>query len=182
MATTGVVLAAGAGTRAGGPKALHPGWIEHACTTLLAGGCARVVIVLGAAPNAPVPADARITTTIAADWAHGMSRSLAAGIAAVAQLAPRDDQPALLLTLVDLPGLTSEVVARVLAGRGPLRQAVFAGRPGHPVFIAAEHWAGVAASLRGDTGARDYLVAHGVEEIECGELWDGADTDGAPLP
>ena len=167
MSVTGIVLAAGAGTRAGGPKALTPGWLANACTTLLDGGCSRVVVVLGAAPNAPIPVDARVTSVVAADWADGLSHSLRAGLdAATGQAA--------VVTLVDLPGLPVSVVARVLAADGPLRQAVFDGRPGHPVYIDSAHW---HLPLSGDRGARDYLVAHGVNEIECSDLWDGLDID-----
>ncbi|MCU1412778.1 MAG: hypothetical protein JWN80_118, partial [Microbacteriaceae bacterium] len=32
-------------------------------------------------------------------------------------------------------------------------------------------------SLSGDRGARDYLVANGVVEVECGDLFDGHDID-----
>lgn len=50
--TVGLVLAAGAGTRMGRPKALvvdeHGPWLTRAVTTLLDGGCDRVVVVLGA--------------------------------------------------------------------------------------------------------------------------------------
>ncbi|MBC7591513.1 MAG: nucleotidyltransferase family protein, partial [Salinibacterium sp.] len=34
-----------------------------------------------------------------------------------------------------------------------------------------------SASLDGDTGARRYLVRHGVQEMECSDLWDGVDRD-----
>ncbi|WP_395640942.1 NTP transferase domain-containing protein [Pseudolysinimonas sp.] len=168
MAICGIVLAAGAGTRAGGPKAVTPGWIAAACTALLDGGCSRVIVVLGAAPSAEIPADDRITSVVAADWASGMSHSLRAGLDAATGSAA-------LITLVDLPGLPSAVVRRVLEGHGDLRQAVFDGRPGHPVYLAASHW---RLPLRGDRGAREYLVAHGVNEVECGDLWNGEDVDG----
>lgn len=171
MAVTGIVLAAGAGTRAGGPKVLRPGWLDHACTVLLEGGCDSVIVVLGAAPDAPIPLDDRVTSLVATDWAQGMSHSLLAGISAATG-------EAALITLVDLPGMPAAVVARVLEGRGALRQAVFAGRPGHPVYIASSHWGRLTAT--GDHGARPYLVANGVVEIECGDLWDGRDVD-APL-
>jgi CTP:molybdopterin cytidylyltransferase MocA len=167
MAVCGIVLAAGAGTRAGGPKALRPGWLDHACAVLLDGGCNRVVVVLGAAPDARVPQDPRITSTVAADWAAGLSHSLRAGLDAASG-------DAALVTLVDLPGMPVAVVERMLGAAGDLRQAVYDGRPGHPVYIAASHW-GLHAS--GDQGARPYLVAHGVREIECGDVWDGQDVD-----
>lgn len=170
MAVCGIVLAAGAGIRAGGPKALRPGWIDTACTALLDGGCARVIVVLGAAPEAPIPADDRVTSIQAADWAAGMAHSLRAGLDA----ASASEATAALITLVDLPGQPESVVRRVLAGSGELRQAVFGGRPGHPVYIARSHW---ALPLHGDHGARDYLVKHGATEIECSDLWDGVDVD-----
>ena len=34
-----------------------------------------------------------------------------------------------------------------------------------------------AQTLSGDRGARAYLVAHGVDEVECSDLWDGVDRD-----
>lgn len=179
MAVTGIVLAAGAGSRAGGPKALRGNaeepWLAHAANTLLDGGCDRVVVVLGARADlalALVPEDDRVATVIADDWAEGMSHSLRVGLRAANGDA--------LISLVDLPGLPASVVRRVLAADGELRQAVFAGRPGHPVFIAAAHVPQAIASLQGDHGARPYLVEHGVNEVECSDLWDGTDVD-APL-
>ena len=167
MAVCGIVLAAGAGTRAGGPKALRPGWIDAACTALLEGGCSRVIVVLGAAPSAPIPADDRVESVIAADWAQGISHSLRAGLDAASG-------DAALITLVDLPGLPAAAVERILAAQGELRQAVFEGRPGHPVYIARAHW---QLPLSGDRGARAYLVEHDVTELELSDLWDGADID-----
>lgn len=173
---TGIVLAAGAGTRAGGPKALlrlpsgEP-WLARSVSTLLTGGCSRVVVVLGAMERLArplVPATAEIV--VAEDWSLGMSESLRAGLAEASG-------DAALVTLVDLPDLPVAVVQRVIAASGALRQAVFEGRPGHPVWISSDHWMPVRTSLAGDRGARAYLVAHGVTEVECGDLWDGQDRD-----
>lgn len=174
---TGIVLAAGAGTRAGGPKALlrmpdGTPWLTLATDTLLSAGCSRVVVVLGAQAllaRPLVPHDERVTTVVAMEWERGMSESIRIGLAAASGAAA-------LVTLVDLPALPVPVVRRVLAAEG-LAQAVFGGRPGHPVLIPAEHWMPVAASIDGDRGARDYLVAHGATEVECGDLWDGHDRD-----
>ena len=170
MTVCGIVLAAGAGTRFGGPKVLVPGWLDRSTSTLLAGGCDRVVVVLGASLDVAPPTDPRITHAVADDWANGLSASLRRGLSE----ASGSDA---LITLVDLPGLPLEVVERVLAAAGPLRQAVFAGRPGHPVFVAGTHQHPLAASAAGDEGARAYLVAHGVTEVECSDLWDGSDVD-----
>ena len=200
MAVTGVVLAAGAGTRMGMPKALvvqhgEP-WLARAVRLLLDAGCDRVVVVLGASATealAHVPTDDTVSTVINDDWSSGMASSLRAGLTAVASsaaglsaarlsaagpsAAPGD---AALITLVDTPGLPLEAVRRVLASAAPLARAVYDGRPGHPVLIRSAHWAGIAASVSGDQGARDYLEAHGVADIECGDLWSGRDID-APL-
>ncbi len=174
LSVTGIVLAAGAGTRAGGPKALlrmpdGTPWLELACAVLRESGCDRIVAVLGARVRTArplVPAWAEVV--VAEDWEAGMSASLRAGLAAASG-------DAALVTLVDLPGLPTAVGLRVMAAQGALRQAVYSGEPGHPVFIAAEHWDAATTSLEGDTGARRYLVEHGVAEIECGDLWHGHD-------
>lgn len=177
------MLAAGAGTRAGGPKALLRSddgmpWLALSAGALLAGGCTRVIVVLGALEHLArplVPVDPRIDTVTAPDWADGMSASLRAGLLAAFSGATQ----AAVITLVDLPGLPAAVVQRLASGAGPgmLRQAVYAGRPGHPVVIGADHWGAVADMLSGDRGARAYLVAYGVKEVECGDLWDGEDRD-----
>ncbi|WP_456789631.1 nucleotidyltransferase family protein [Cellulomonas sp. P5_C5] len=172
---SGIVLAAGAGTRHGGPKALVVPWLADAVGLLLDGGCARVVVVLGAGADGArplVPADARVTTVVARRWADGLGESLRTGLA-------QADGDAVVVTLVDLPGTPVSVVQRVATtwDRNTLRQAVYAGRPGHPVLIGADHWAALSDTLTGDRGARGYLVAHGVVEVECGDLHDGLDND-----
>ncbi|MBC7725312.1 MAG: nucleotidyltransferase family protein [Burkholderiaceae bacterium] len=180
-----MLLAAGAGTRYGGPKALvvHDGvgWLASGVALLLEAGCADVVVVLGASAEEAatlLPADPRVTVIIADAWRDGMAASLRAGLDAVAAGATS----AVLVSLVDLPGLPVEAARRVLGagGRESLRQAVYAGRPGHPVLIGRDHWARLDASLTGDSGARAYLAAHGAIAVECGDLGDGHDVDRAP--
>ena len=56
-------------------------------------------------------------------------------------------------------------------------RAAYDGVPGHPVLIGRDHWDGVVASAVGDRGARDYLAAHGVALVECGDLATGVDVD-----
>lgn len=185
MDHTGIVLAAGAGSRMGLPKALvrtpegEP-WLARAGRLLLEGGCSRVVVVLGARAEEAlrlVPDDPRISTLVVTDWAEGLSASLTAGLGWVGRGAPTAD--AAVITLVDLPGLTPEVVRRLRdrAGEQTLRQAAYAGRPGHPVVVGRAHWSALAATLRGDEGGRGYLRAHGAERVECGGLADGRDVD-----
>jgi len=172
---TGLVLAAGAGTRRGGPKALVDDWLADAVHLLLDGGCERVVVVLGAAADEArtrLPDDERVTQVTATDWALGMSASLRAGLAAATG-------DAVVVTLVDLPDTPTSVVRRLVqdVDRTTLRQAVYGGRPGHPVVLGADHWRPIHEHLTGDTGARPYLRSHGVQEIECGDLHHGRDQD-----
>lgn len=167
----GIVLAAGAGTRFGGPKALarddRGAWLPRAVATLRAGGCAPVVVVLGAASDEAAalvePGSALIV--VARDWAGGVSASLRAGLDVARREHP--DVVAVAIVPVDLPGLTAASVRRVVAGAHPatLRRPVHDGVPGHPVVIGADHFDALRASVRGDRGAGPYLRTHGVELI-----------------
>ena len=113
---------------------------------------------------------------VAEDWDEGMGASLRAGLRSLAD-SPDD---AVVVSLVDLPDLVPGVVARVVAaGDGPaaLARASYDGKPGHPVLLGRDHWAGVAETARGDQGARDYLAARDVVLVECGDLATGQDVD-----
>jgi len=179
----GLLLAAGAGSRMGTPKALVVGqdgqpWLVRGVASLLEGGCDGVTVVLGAraADGAALVPPGPVTTVVAADWAEGMSASLRAGLAALAAT----DAEAAVVTLVDLPDVDADVVRRVVGrgtGAGALVRATYGGRPGHPVLLGRDHWAGVAETARGDAGARDYLGSHPTAEVECGDLATGEDVD-----
>jgi CTP:molybdopterin cytidylyltransferase MocA len=178
----GLVLAAGDGSRLGIPKALVVGgdgvpWVARAVGALADGGAERVYVVVGAdadAARAAVPDAAYVVE--AAEWREGMGASLRAGLAAVAAAS---DASAVVVLLVDTPGVGSAVVRRMAGRAAPaaLARATYGGSPGHPVLIGREHWAGVAASARGDRGARDYLNDHGAVDVECGDIADGTDID-----
>jgi len=180
VTVAGLLLAAGAGSRMGMPKALvrdadGTSWLRRSVAALTDGGCDAVTVVLGArADEARALVPDGVTVVVADEWADGMSASLRAGLAAM------DDADAVVLTLVDLPDVTAEVVRRVVAqgaGRATLSRAAYDGRPGHPVVLGRDHWAGVAASATGDQGARPYLAAHDVALVECGDLATGDDRD-----
>lgn len=180
-AVSGLVLAAGAGRRFGGPKALArtPGgtpWLALAVRALREGGCHDVTVALGAAADeAAVLVPDGVAIVRVADWASGMAASLRAGLGALA------GGPAVAAAVipVDTPELPPAAVARVLrhADRDVLAQAAYADEPGHPVLLGRSHWAAVSASVRGDVGARPYLIAQGATFVECADLWSGADHD-----
>ncbi|KQP54530.1 NTP transferase domain-containing protein [Agreia sp. Leaf283] len=195
----GIVLAAGGGIRFGRPKALvesadGTSWLANAVRSLLAGGCSPVIVVLGAAAD---EAEALVERSFihngsvhvvrAEDWQTGMAASLRRGLTAARALeyepASESAPVAVAIVTVDVPSLGPAEVRRLIApepdavGRHTLRQAVFSGRPGHPVVIGRDHWEALAESVTGDVGARPYLVAHGVRLVDCSDLGSGVDVD-----
>jgi CTP:molybdopterin cytidylyltransferase MocA len=176
----GLLLAAGEGRRFGGPKALArdddgTSWLLRSVGALRP--CGELVVVLGAAAEeAAALLPMSVSRIRADDWAEGMGASLRAGLRA---LEPSEHDAAL-VSLVDLPDVDGDVVARLLGvagGRDVLARAAYDGVPGHPVLLGRDHWAGVVASASADRGARDYLATHDVALVECGDLATGVDVD-----
>ena len=177
----GVVLAAGAGRRFGGPKALArtpagTPWVALAVRALRAAGCGEILVALGAAADeaAPlVPPDATIVRV--PDWASGVAAAVRASLAVAAS----GSASAAVIMPVDTPDADPAAIARVVRRAQPdaLAQAVYDGVPGHPVLIGRAHWEAVSAAVRGDIGARPYLIAQNADFVECGDLWSGADRD-----
>jgi CTP:molybdopterin cytidylyltransferase MocA len=180
-----VVLAAGGGRRYGMPKALveYDGslLVERAVRTARA-VCDPVLVVLGArAVEVWRQADLDGATVLAnKDWETGMASSLRTGLEGLRGWPGRVE--AALVTLVDMPGMTPEAVARVAGHAAPdaLAVATYDGVRGHPVLLGREHWAGVIETLTGDEGARRYLSAHGATEVDCTGLADPTDLDVPP--
>jgi nicotine blue oxidoreductase len=175
--TAGLVLAAGEGLRFGGPKAPYvldgERLVDRAARVLREGGCDPVLVVLGAWVGEVPGADVVVND----GWTEGMGSSLRAGLAA---LEPRSEVDRVLVTLVDLPGLTAAAVARLVTCDEPVAAAAYAGERGHPVLLAREHWAGVAAGAVGDQGARAYLAGRDVTLVEVGDVAEGIDLDDRP--
>ncbi|GAA5123179.1 nucleotidyltransferase family protein [Pseudonocardia adelaidensis] len=153
--------------------------VRRAVRVLADGGCAPLVVVVGAAADEVerlLPAGVRVV--VAEDWGEGMGASLRAGLAAVEGLDPVPD--AALVHLVDLPGVTAAAVARLAASASAhsLARAAYDGRPAHPVLLGQAHWPGVRAAATGDAGARGYLSGHPeLELVECGDLAVPDDVD-----
>jgi len=186
VTVAGLLLAAGSGSRMGGPKALlrderEVPYLDRAIGTLLDGGCDSVTVVLGAgADDANAILDEHgwsacddVSVVLAEDWAEGMGASLRAGLAALGEA------DAAVVMLVDLPDVGPDVVRRFVELSGPdaLIRATYAERPGHPVLLGTDHWSGVYEAARGDRGARAYLDAHDVRELSCEDLATGRDLD-----
>ncbi|MFI2372135.1 NTP transferase domain-containing protein [Streptomyces sp. NPDC018833] len=181
----GLLLAAGGGRRLGGrPKALltHRGrpLVEHAVRALREGGCGPVHVVLGASADA-VREEADLTGCTVAEnpaWESGMGSSLRVGLGSL----PAEGVDAVLVLLVDQPGIGAPAVARVRAAgrsRTALAAAAYGGRRGHPLVFGADRWAEIAASAVGDRGARAYVAAHEDELtlVECGDVAQEYDID-----
>ncbi|WP_345751955.1 nucleotidyltransferase family protein [Microbacterium rhizophilus] len=182
----GIVLAAGSGTRFGGPKAFARRddgvpWLGLAVDALRAGGCGRVLVALSATSSAAAAlAPADVTVVVIPDAADGLGATLRGALAQ----ALGADVDAVVILPVDTPGVAPSAIRRVIAeGRGSsdaLVQATYRGRPGHPVLIGRDHVESLRVALSGDAGARGYLVSHGVREVDCADLWSGEDVDEQP--
>jgi CTP:molybdopterin cytidylyltransferase MocA len=173
----GILLAAGAGSRLGQPKALvdiggQP--LADRGVALLRGGGAVPVIVVTGATAVSLPG---VLTVHNPHWPTGMGSSLAAGLAMVPGRCS-----AAVVALVDQPLVGTEAVRRLIdahrAGAG-VAVAAYGGRPRNPVLLARPHWPEVIALATGDTGARGFLRARPelVTLVECGDTGRPDDID-----
>ncbi len=173
----GVLLAAGAGSRLGSPKALVEvqgvRLADRGVALLRDGGADPVVVVTGAAPVG-LPG---VITVANPDWRTGMGSSLAAGLRAVPP-----GPAAAVIALVDQPLVGAAAVQRLIgahaAGAG-VAVAAYHGQPRNPVLIAREHWPEVISLAVGDVGARPFLRAHPelVTLVECADTGRPDDID-----
>jgi CTP:molybdopterin cytidylyltransferase MocA len=172
----GLILAAGEGTRFGPePKLLAELEGRPLLEYAIRAQCAvaeleRIVVVLGA--HAERLLDRvdflRAESVVCEEWRQGQAASLRRGAQALR------DADKVIVTLGDEPLITRETVARFVSAP-PGAQAVYDGRPGHPVVLGAEHLRALSG-LTGDRGARELLA--GGPKIELGGLGDvGRDVD-----
>ncbi|MEM8624898.1 MAG: molybdopterin-binding/glycosyltransferase family 2 protein [Pseudomonadota bacterium] len=162
-----LLLAAGASRRMGGQDKLLEAvgdrtLLAHAASELLASGVDETIAVLR--PGTPERAAAlqglglRMLENARAE--DGMGTSIAAGIAAIDPTAD-----AVLIALADMPALTAEDHAKLLAafdpaeGREIVRAAAADGTPGNPVLIGRRFFEPLGL-LSGDAGARAILSEH----------------------
>ena len=140
----GVILAAGASSRMGRPKALLPvgvdTFVTRVCRTLLEAGVDDVVVVAGAEHEAIAEAvvsaglPARIVENPRRD--EGQLSSVLAGLA----VADRPGVDAVLIHVVDAPLVRPDTVRAVLDAflttHAPVVRPEVGGRHGHPVLFA----------------------------------------------
>jgi len=179
MTTAGLVLAAGEGKRFGGPKApyVHDGerLVDRAVSVLANAGCNPVFVVLGAwlgeVPGATVLENK--------DWPTGMGSSLQVGLSHL-NAKPGIDE--VVVSLVDLPGLTSDAVTRIVETPGDIVVAAYDAKRGHPVKFASSTWPELIKSATGDQGARSYIAEHPeqIVLVEVGDVATGEDMDIRP--
>jgi CTP:molybdopterin cytidylyltransferase MocA len=155
-----VVLAAGEGSRFGGPKQRL--LLPDVLAAVRASSVDEVVVVAGAHE---VEVDARVVTC--PEWARGMGASLRCGLEA---LSP--EIQAAVVVLADGPDLSPAAVDRVLkvwgGGAGDVVAASYGGDRGHPVVLGRNAWNRIP-----DDGARalePVLVA-------CDDLGSPGDVD-----
>jgi CTP:molybdopterin cytidylyltransferase MocA len=191
----GVLLAAGAGSRLGRPKALvvvgGQSMARRGITLLHDGGADPVIVVTGATgPDTDVTGldtslggagtggrERGVISVHNPDWPTGMGSSLAAGLGAVPA-----ECTAAVLALADQPLVGPRAVRRLLdayAAGASVAVACYEGRPRNPVLISREHWQEVIALASGDVGARPFLRTHRdlVTEVECGDTGRPDDVD-----
>jgi molybdenum cofactor cytidylyltransferase len=169
----GIVLAAGASSRMGRPKALLPlgeeTFLSRVCRTLAEGGVDDVVVIAG-----PEAAEVERTLAGAAVRARvvenarrdqGQLTSLQAGLA----VADRPGVDAVLVHLVDAPLVTPGTVRAVVEAFGrthaPIVRPSVGGRHGHPVVFGRAIFDELRAADPA-VGAKAVVRAHAADALD----------------
>ena len=160
----GVLLAAGLSTRLGRPKQLLPlgdrPLLRHVAETGLLAGLDPLVVVIGPQPAAMRAALVGLPVHVVENPRHaeGQSTSVRAGVAALPPATP-----AVVMLLVDMPGVTPGVIRELIAAwratDAPIVRPQYAGRPGNPVLFDGRLLEELAA-VTGDEGGRAVLRRH----------------------
>ena len=182
MSCAGLLLAAGAGRRMGGPKALvevdGEALVQRGIRLLSDAGCDPVLVVVGAEAERVRPLCIGAEVVEAPGWEAGMRASLRAGLAAAVATGAQ----ACVVALVDQPQVTPAVVQRLRAAHDAgavAAVASYSGRQRNPVLLDRSVWAEVAASATGDEGARGWLRGHPdkVVAVDCTDVGAPDDLD-----
>lgn len=163
----GILLAAGAGSRFGGGKLLHPlpdgTPVGIAALHNLKRALARVVVVVRPGDDALAArfAHEEVALIECAEAVAGMGHSLAAAVRA------QSDAKGWIVALGDMPRVAARSIEAVIAAvQGGARIAVptYRGERGHPVGFAASCREELLA-LRGDAGARSVLQRYAADVV-----------------
>jgi len=168
---TGILLAAGAGSRFGGDKLLFPLadgvplGVKSGRNLLDGVDCAIAVVRLADRVLARLYEEAGLRIAYCPDAAAGMGASLACGVSA----AP--DADGWLIALADMPFIRADTirsVAGLLRAGASIAAPRHQGRRGHPVGFAKDFLHDLT-SLGGDRGAASLLAVHAssLQHLEC---------------
>lgn len=191
----GVLLAAGAGRRLGlGPKALlsfdgRQPQVKRMVQALGDGGCREVIVVVGAEGDRVrrVLGPGRHRVVDNAAWETGLGSSFGVGVDAAGEILG-DRDGAVMMALVDQPGIGAEVIARLwsAASAGRVTAAGYPGpggklSRGHPVIFPLALARAAAVLAEGDAGGRAWLRANPelIDLVDVGSPVAGFDIDTA---
>jgi CTP:molybdopterin cytidylyltransferase MocA len=182
--TAGVILAAGLSRRMGRNKLIAEvsgkTLVRHAAEAALEGGLNPVLVVTGHRPEEIEQALAGLPVRFVHNpaYADGLSTSLKRGIESL----PEDRAGAMVL-LGDMPGVTPDLVTRVVAAFEPAKGrsiciATADGERGHPVLWGREFFPELM-QLSGDQGARALMAMHAdkIVEVVAGDAGPLTDID-----
>jgi len=171
-AVAAIVLAAGEARRFGQPKQLLPvgdkTMIQHVVDVVLDSPLEQVIVVLGCRAEEITAsiADRPVQVVVNQEWKSGLSSSVRAGLSAV-----KPEVGAALFVLADQPGITTEVIAKIVERyretRAPIVVPTHQGRRGNPVLFDRSLFAELM-EVKGDQGGRQVIAERGdeLEEIE----------------
>ncbi len=179
MTVAGVLLAAGAGERFAasggvGHKLLAMvggrAVVDHALDAVRAAGFDEVLLVQGAVDLSDRGAS-DVLVLRNDRWAEGIATSLQAAVAHASVAG----HAAVIVGLADQPRVTAGAWMAVAAAPDdpPIAVALYDGRRGNPVRLAADVWPSLPTS--GDEGARALMQRRPdlVREVPCtGQAWD----------
>ncbi len=168
---TGIVLAAGKGSRMGQTKQLLPfrgqTMLECVVDNALASRLDRIILVLGfqAEAVARLFEGRDVTVVINQLYESGQSSSLKAGLQEVTH-----EADAVLFLLGDQPLITPETINHILSGYERSQNStvvlpLFEGRRGNPVLFSRETFSRLA-TLSGDCGARSLFAEYAGHILE----------------
>jgi molybdenum cofactor cytidylyltransferase len=188
-----IVLAAGASTRFGSPKQLLD-WrgqplMRHVIWQALAAPVSEIVVALGAhyARVAPLAHGLPVTLTRNARWEMGLSSSVALGLRAL-----RTKPDAAIFLLADQPGVTSDLIARIIRAYAETGAPIVAPRVGrrrgNPALFASPLFSELM-QVTGDRGGRALMARYqdriawvDADEWALFDIDEPVDLKSPPLP